>query len=78
MTLHQPHPTGRLLGGDGAAGNTADVSVDQQLLGKSGGGDSLPDIPLPDIALLHVRLPDVAFHNVHLPELRPDGSVGEE
>ena len=46
-----------------AAGNTSDVDVDQQLLIESAGGDSLPDVPLPDVSL---------------PEACPDGSVGEE
>jgi len=46
-----------------AAGNTSGVDVDQQLLIESGGGDSLPDVPLPDVPL---------------PEAHPDGSVGEE
>ena len=31
------------------AGNTSDVDVDQPLLGKSAGGDSLPDVPLPEV-----------------------------
>jgi len=31
-----------------AAGNTSDVDVDQQLLIESAGGDSLPDVPLPE------------------------------
>jgi len=46
-----------------AAGNTWDVDVDQQLLGESADGDSLPEVPL---------------HDVPLPEAPPDGSVGEE
>jgi hypothetical protein len=45
-----------------AAGNTLDMDVDQQLLFDSAGGDSLPDVPLPDDPP---------------PEARPDGSVGE-
>jgi hypothetical protein len=50
-----------------AAGNTSDVDVDvdldQQLLIESAGGDSLPDVSLPDFPL---------------PEASLDGSVGEE
>jgi hypothetical protein len=46
-----------------AAGHTSDVDVDQQLLIESAGGDSLPDVPHPDVPL---------------PKARPDGSVGEE
>jgi len=50
------------------AGNRSDVDVDQQLLGESAGGDSLPNVPPPDDPL-----PDVP-----LPAARPDGLVGEE
>ena len=46
-----------------AAGNTLDVDVDQQLLGKSAGGDSLPDVRLAGAPLR---------------EARPDCSGGEE
>ena len=56
-----------------AAGNTSDVDVDPQLLVESAGGDSLLDVPLPDVPLLNVPLPDIL-----LAEARPDGSVGEE
>jgi hypothetical protein len=38
----------------GAAGNISDVDVEQQLLGESAGGYSLPDVHLPDF-----HLPDV-------------------
>ena len=34
-----------------AAGNTSDMDVDQQLVGESAGGDSLPDVPLPEAHL---------------------------
>jgi len=37
--------------------------VEQQLLGKSAGGNSLSDVPVPDVPL---------------PEAHPDGLVGEE
>jgi len=46
-----------------AAGNTADVDVNQQLLIGSAGGDSFSDVPLPEVPLR---------------ETRRDGSVGEE
>jgi len=51
-----------------AAGNSSDVDVDEQPLGESAGGDSLP----------HVPLPNVPVPNVPLPVARSDGSVGEE
>ena len=50
-----------------AARNTLDVDVDQQLLGKCTGANSLPDGPLPDVSIA----------NAPLPESCPDGSVGE-
>jgi len=77
----------------GAARNISDVDVEQQLLGKSAGGDTLPhvplpDVPLPDVPLPDVPLPDVPLPNVPLPnipvpgvpltEARPDGSAGEQ
>jgi hypothetical protein len=34
-----------------AAGNTLDVDVDQQLLGKSACGNNLPNLPLPNVPL---------------------------
>jgi hypothetical protein len=46
-----------------AAGNTSDVDVDQQLLIESASGDSLSDVPFPDVPL---------------PEARLDGSVSGE
>ena len=68
MTAQKPRPAVTTLRDAEGAGNTSDVDVDQELLGKSAGGGSLPDHPLPD-----VPLPDVPF-----PEARPDGLVGEE
>jgi hypothetical protein len=66
-----------------AARNNSDVDVEQQLLGESAAGDSLPDVPLtnvplPGVPLPDVLLPDVPFPNVPLPdfplpEARPDG-----
>jgi len=50
-----------------AAWNTLDVDVDQQLLRKSAGGDSLPDVHRPNFPL-----PDF-----HLSEVGPNPSVGE-
>jgi hypothetical protein len=37
------------LGEHDAVGNTSDVDVDQQLVIKSAGGTSLPDVPLPEV-----------------------------
>ena len=68
VTPQQPRPAVPSLWKAEANGNTADVDVDQQLLGESAGGDSLPAV-----LLAHVAVPDVP-----LPEARPEGSVGEE
>jgi hypothetical protein len=56
-----------------AAKNTSNVDVDQQVLGKSAGGEGLPYIPLPDTPLPNILLP-----NVPLPEARRDCLVGKE
>jgi hypothetical protein len=40
---HKPRPAARTLREAEAAGNTLDVDMEQQLLGESAGGDSLPD-----------------------------------
>jgi len=56
-----------------AAGNTSDVDVEQQLLSQLAGGDSHPDVPLPDALLHNVLLPDVP-----LLLSSQDGSVGKE
>jgi hypothetical protein len=37
-------------------GNTSNVDVDLQLLGKSAGGDSLPNVPLPNNVPTEARL----------------------
>jgi hypothetical protein len=50
------------------AGNTSDVPVDQQLLFQSAGGNSVPN----------VSLPDVPRSVVSLPVPRPDGAVGQK
>jgi hypothetical protein len=56
-----------------AAGNTSDVDVDQQLRIESACGDSVSDVPLPD-----VTCPNVDLHNVPLPAAHPDGAVGKD
>jgi len=48
---------------DEEAVNTSHADVDKKLLSQSAGGDSLPDIPLPNVPFL---------------EAHPDDSVGEE
>jgi len=68
MMLQKCHLTVPSLREAEAAGNTSDVDVDQQLIGESAGGHSLPDVPLPD-----VPLPDFP-----LPEACTDDSVGEK
>jgi len=78
VTVQKPCPVTPTLEEPQAAGNTQDVDVDQQLLGKSAGGDSLPDVSHPVVPLLDVPLPDVTPHDGLLPEPRPDGSLGEE
>ena len=93
MTPQEPRPAGPTLREAEAAGNIADVDVEQQLLCESAGGDShpnirlldvplpdvpLPDVPLPDVPLRDVLLPDVPLPDVPLPQARPDGSVGKE
>ena len=78
MTPQKPRPAAPTLREADAAGNISDDDVEQQLLGKSAGGDSLPDVRLPDVPLPDFPLPDVPLPDVPLPEARPDGSVGEE
>jgi hypothetical protein len=63
LTKEKPRPAVPTQREAEAAGNTSDVDVDQQLLIESAGGNSLPDISLPNVPLL---------------EARPDGSVGEK
>jgi hypothetical protein len=82
-TPQKPRPAEQTLREAEAAGNTSDVNVEQQLLGESGGGDSLPnvclpDIPLPDVSLPDALLTDISVPDVLFPEAWPDGSVGEE
>jgi len=83
LTPQKPRPVAPTLQEAEAAGNTSDVNVEQQLLGESAGGDSLPDGPLPDVPLPDVPLPDVPLPDVPLldgplHEACPDGPVGEE
>jgi hypothetical protein len=61
-----------------AARNTSGVDVEQQLLGETASGDSLPYVPLADVPLPYVPHPDVPLPDIPPPEARPDGSVGEE
>jgi len=63
VTSQHPHPAVPNLREAEAAGITPDRDEDQQLLGRSGGGDSLPDVLLPDVPLTKVS---------------PDGWVCEE
>jgi hypothetical protein len=51
VTPQIPRPAAPTLREAEAAGNTLDVNVEQQLLGESAGGDSLPDVPLPEECL---------------------------
>ena len=63
VTLEKPRPVVPTLQEAETAKNSSDADVDQQLLIKSAGGSSLPDVPLPDVPV---------------PEAYPDSSVGEE
>jgi hypothetical protein len=89
----KPCPAESTLGEAEAAGNILEVDVKQLLLGKSGGVDSLSevplldvplpdvpltDIPLPTVSLPDIPLPDVPLSHIPLPEVRPDGSVHKE
>jgi len=73
-----PPPEAPTLREAEAAGSISDGDVDQQLLGESTGGDSLPDIRLLDVTPPNVPLPDVPLPDVSLPEVHPDGLVSEE
>jgi hypothetical protein len=63
VTLQKPHPVAPILREAEAAGISSNVDLEQQVLGESAGGDSLPDVSLPDVALA---------------EARPDYSQGED
>jgi hypothetical protein len=69
VTPQKPRPVAPTLREGEAAGNTSDVDVEQQLLGKLAGGDCLPDGPLPDVPLADVPLPDVPLPDVPLPDV---------
>jgi hypothetical protein len=56
--------------------------VEPQLPSESAGGNSLSNVHLPDVRLLHVPppsvpLPDIPLPDVLLPDAHPDVSVGE-
>jgi hypothetical protein len=83
VTPQKPRPAAPTLREAEEARNTSDVDVEQKLLGKSAGGDGLPDgplpdVPLPDVTLPHVPLPAVPLPDVPHPDEHPVGSVGEE
>jgi len=93
VTPQKRRPAAPTLREAEAARNTSAVDVEQQLLGESASGYSLPDadlpdVPLPDVPLPDVPLPDASVPDVPLPHVpvaavslaqaRPDGSVGEE
>ena len=61
-----------------AAGNTADVNNDLQLLSESACGDRLADVPVPDVSLPDVPPPNSPLPNVPVAEGRSDVVVGEE
>jgi hypothetical protein len=63
VTPQKPRPAVPIPREDETARNPSDVDVDQQLLIESAGGDSPPDVHLPDVPL---------------PESCPDGLVGTE
>jgi hypothetical protein len=63
VTPQKPRPAAPTLRESEEARNTSDVDVDQQLLGESAGGYSLPDVHLPGLPL---------------PEAHLDGSVCED
>jgi len=84
----KPRPAAPTLREAEVAGNISPLIVEQQLLSKSAGGDSLPDVrlpkvphpdvPLPNVPHPDVPLPDVPLPDVPLPAARPDGSVVQE
>jgi len=63
VTSHTPRQAVPTLWEGEPAGNTSDVDADLQLLGESAGGDSLPDISLP---------------NAPFPSACPDRLVGDD
>jgi len=65
----KPCPAAPTLPEAETAGNTSDIDVEQQLVGESPGGDSLPDVPLLDVPLPDVPRPNVPLPNVPLPNV---------
>jgi len=58
-----------------AAGNTSDLNVGQQLLGKAGSGNCFPKVPLPEVPLpkltrLELPLSELPLPKLPLPKLR--------
>ena len=51
VTPRNPRPVDPTLREAEAAGNSSDMDLDKQLLRESAGGDSLTDVPFPDITL---------------------------
>jgi len=68
VTPPKPHHVVPTLWEAEVARYTSDVDVDQQLVGKAAGGESVPGVSLPN-----VPLPDATLHEACL-----DCSVGEE
>jgi hypothetical protein len=68
ITLQKPRPVAPTQREADAARITSDVDVEQQLLSKSAGGDSLPDVPFQSVPLPDVPLPDGHLPNVPLPQ----------
>ena len=66
VTPQKPRPAAPTLREAEAAGNTGDGNVEQQLLGESPCGHSLPDVPVPDLPLPDVPLRDVALPDFSL------------
>jgi hypothetical protein len=68
VMTQKPRPPVPSLREPVVSGNTSDVNVEQQLLGKSAGGNSLPAVPVPDIPLPNVPLPKAPMHSSVGPE----------
>jgi hypothetical protein len=67
----KPDPASQTLTEAEAAGNTIDVIEEQWLLSESAGGDSVPEIALPDIPL-----PDSLLSDIPLPDGSLPGAPG--
>jgi len=68
----KPYPAVPTLREAEVSRNTLGVGMNQQLLSRSAGADSVSNIPLPD-----VPLPVVPFPNRPLPQAHWDGLAGE-